>query len=177
MTAEEVQYALTYSQRSPFYIRSHIVVPNVHWGLGFNHELDLLSITTPAHIGTEIEIKVSKGDLKRDLLKEHHHYDDRIRQLYFAGPVTLLDDFVELVPKEFGIITVSRLNTNSLRYNCSTIRNAKPLKQWRGAFTKAEVFDLMRLGNMRYWAQFHKQFWRKNVGRTVVQSQSDKSNG
>jgi hypothetical protein len=165
MTADEVQYALTYSQNSPFYIRSHIVVPNVHWGLGFNHELDLLSISNPAHIGTEIEIKVSRGDVKRDLKKEHRHYDDRIRQLYFAGPLTLLDDFINFVPEDFGIITVTRLNTNSLRYICSIKRRAKPLKQWRGAFTKAEVFELMRLGNMRYWSMFHKQFKEKPVKR------------
>jgi hypothetical protein len=30
MTAAEVQHALTYSQHSPFYIRSHLVVPNVY---------------------------------------------------------------------------------------------------------------------------------------------------
>ena len=80
MTADEVQYALTCSKLSPFYIRSHIVVPNVSYGLGFNHELDLLSISTPAHIGTEIEIKVSVSDLKRDAKKKHPHKDHRIRQ-------------------------------------------------------------------------------------------------
>jgi hypothetical protein len=170
MTADEVQYALTYSQNSPFYIRSHIVVPNVHWGLGFNHELDLLSISNPAYIGTEIEIKVSRGDIKRDLEKEHRHYDDRIRQLYFAGPLELLDDFIKYVPEEFGIITVSKLNADSLRYVVSIKRRAKPLKQWRAAFTNNEIFELMRLGNMRYWAQFHKHFRRKHVGRTDVQS-------
>jgi len=161
MTAEEVQHALTYSQSSPFYIRSHYVVPNVHWGLGFNHELDLLSISMPAFIGTEIEIKVSKGDLKRDLEKPHHHRDSRIRQLYFAGPIELQEAFFEFSPPEAGIITVY-CNADATyihrRYQCSIRRNAKPLKNWSKSFTKEEVFGLMRLGNMRYWSLFSKKF-------------------
>jgi len=159
MTAAEVQYALTYSQTSPFYIRSHIVVPNVHWGLGFNHELDLLSISIPGFIGTEIEIKVSRGDIKRDLEKKHKHYDPRIRQLYFAGPYELSGDFYKYVPEEAGIIVVS--NISSGRYQCRIRRKSKVLKQWSKAFTDKEVFQLMRLGNMRYWSLFSKQFRNK----------------
>ena len=86
MTAKEVQYALTYSQRSPFYYRSHYVVPNVYWGLDFYHELDLLSISKSGRVGTEIEIKVSKSDLKRDQEKRHGHRDSRISQLFFCWP-------------------------------------------------------------------------------------------
>jgi hypothetical protein len=160
MTAQEIQHALTYSQSSPFYIRSHIVVPNVYWGLGFNHELDLLSISVPAYIGTEIEIKVSKGDLKRDLEKKHGHYDERIRQLYFAGPIELQDAFFEYTPKEAGIITVYHDDKAVFfhrHYQCSIRRNAKPRKLFR-PFTDKEVFALMRLGNMRYWSLFSRQF-------------------
>jgi hypothetical protein len=163
MTADEIQYALTYSSSSPFYIRSHIVVPNVHWGLGFNHELDLLSITIPAFIGTEIEIKVSKGDLKRDLLKKHKHEDPRIRQLYFAVPIELEEAVFEYVPKEAGIITISK-NPDAVymhrMYRCVIRRNAKPQKYFT-AFTDKELFRLMRLGNMRYWSLFHKKFMVK----------------
>ena len=156
MKADEVQYALTYSQNSPFYIRSHYVFPNVHWGLGFNHELDLLSISMPGFIGTEIEIKVSRGDVKRDLEKPHGHYDERIRHLYFAGPGNLEGDFHKYVPAEAGIITISEYSPG--RYQCRIRRNAKVLKNWCHAFTEKEVFQLMRLGNMRYWSLFSKQF-------------------
>jgi hypothetical protein len=159
MTAQEIQHVLTYSQSSPFYIRSHIVVPNVYWGLGFSHELDLLSISIPAHIGTEIEIKVSKGDIKRDMEKKHNHYDERIRQLYFAGPIELQEAFFEYAPKEAGIITVyhNEEDWSIRKYQCVIRRNAKSRKSFR-PFTSNEVFDLMRLGNMRYWSLFSKQF-------------------
>jgi hypothetical protein len=155
MTANEVQYALTCSQLSPFYIRSHFVIPNVSSGMGFNHELDLLSISMSTHIGTEIEIKVSKSDLKRDIEKKHRHEDDRVRQIYFAGPVELQEAFFEFVPPEAGIITVYSNATS--KYQCVTRRKAKPRIQYR-AFTDKEIFTLLRLGNMRYWSLFSKQF-------------------
>ncbi|GHV78590.1 hypothetical protein AGMMS49944_03810 [Spirochaetia bacterium] len=155
MTADEVQYALTYSQSSPFYIRSHLVVPNVHWGLGFNHELDLLSISMDTHIGTEIEIKVTKADMKRDLEKPHHHDDSRIRQFYYAGPREIEAAFFEFAPPEAGIITIS--HEYGCRWNCRMRRNAKPRKYFK-SFTPDEIMRLLRLGNMRYWSQFHKQY-------------------
>ncbi len=149
MTEKEVLYALTYSQRrSPFYIRSHFVVPHVSWGLGFKHELDLLSISNSGY-GVEVEIKVSKSDLKRDLEKKHGHYDPRIRQLYFAGPEELYDAFLEYVPEHAGIITISR-GEYGVNPICDIRRNAKINKE-AVKFTEKEINQLLRLGNMRYW--------------------------
>ena len=167
MTADEVQYALTYSQNSPFYYRSHYVVPNVHWGLGFNHELDLLVVSMVTGIGTEVEIKVSRGDLKRDLEKGHHHFDKRLRQLYFAGPRELYDAFFEYVPKEAGIIVIyndPKAKWEHRRYQCSIVRNAKP--QPFIPFKPKEIEQLLRLGNMRYWSLFGKQFKRRRNGKS-----------
>jgi hypothetical protein len=161
MTAMEVQHALTYSERSPFYIRSHLVVPNVGYGLGFNHELDLLSITMDRRVGTEIEIKVSRADIKRDLEKKHRHSDPRLRQLYFAGPNELREAFFEYAPAEAGIITVCF--EGGRRWQCVTRRRAKPQKKWR-PFTDREVERLLRLGNMRYWSLFSKRFKNENGG-------------
>lgn len=158
MTADEVRHALTYSERSPFYIRSHYVVPEVSWGLGFTHRLDLLSIAMDTKIGTEIEIKVSKSDLKRDSQKKHGHYDSRIRQLYFAGPVELEEAFKEYAPLEAGIITVFFDEKSSWhKWQCTIRRRPKRQKVYT-AFTDKEIFSLLRLGNMRYWSLFSKKF-------------------
>jgi len=165
MTAKEIQHALTYSQSSPFYIRSHYVVPEVHWGLGFNHRLDLLSINPKTLVGTEIEIKVSRSDLKRDLEKEHGHKDPRIRQLYFAGPEELKEALFQFVPKEAGIITVFKNTGNVWRhrtYQC-TIRRRPKADKYYTPFSKSEIFELLRLGNMRYWSLFSKQFETKRI--------------
>ena len=152
MTSKEVQYALTYSVDSPFYFRSHIVIPNIRDPtIGFTHELDLLSISMETHIGTEIEIKASKSDIKRDLEKKHLHYDERVRQLYFAGSIELYDAFFEYVPVHAGIITV-------YKNQCTIRRRAKTLKSFIRPFSENEVFKIMRLGAMRYWSLFGNQF-------------------
>jgi hypothetical protein len=120
----------------------------VYWGLGFNHELDLLSISS-SNYGTEIEIKTSKSDLKKDLEKAHKHSDIRIRWLYFAGPEKLLDAMNELVPEKAGIITVSDMYTCKIQRKPKENRAALP-------FTEEQIIGLLRLGNMRYWKMLEK---------------------
>jgi hypothetical protein len=135
-------------------MRNHLVVPNVSWGLGFNHELDLLSISR-AGFGTEIEIKISRYDLMRDKRKAHEHFDPRIRQLYFAGPEELRDDLFLYVPEKAGIITVHKLNApRRQRYQAVVRRKAKPTNAQ--AFKDADIVRLLRLGNMRYWSMLGK---------------------
>jgi hypothetical protein len=126
-------------------------------GLGFNHELDLLSISPLSHFGTEIEIKVSKADVIRDLKKRHPHKDPRIRQFYFAGPVELQDAFFEYVPREAGIITVF---CRYQRYQCVVRRNPLINKTCR-PFTREEIDRLLRLGNMRYWSLLSRNLRRE----------------
>ena len=155
MTERQMAYALTYSQLSPFYFRSHYVVPNVYRGLHFSHEMDLLAVNPKSRIGTEVEIKVSKSDLKRDAEKKHGHFDRRIRQLYFAVPADLLDAAFEHVPPEAGIITVFRNSGGAWaegKYQCTVRRRAKPSKYYAEPFTEREITELLRLGNMRYWS-------------------------
>ncbi len=41
-----------------------IICPNISWGIGINHECDLF-IVDKNNFVTEIEIKVSKSDLKK----------------------------------------------------------------------------------------------------------------
>lgn len=49
-------------------IRKHIIVPNISWGAGL-HECDLLVINKSGY-ATEIEIKISKSDLKKRLYQK-----------------------------------------------------------------------------------------------------------
>ena len=53
--------------------RTNIVVPNVSWGM-FSHECDLIRLT-PSGYCSEIEIKVSLADLKKDQEKRHNNVD------------------------------------------------------------------------------------------------------
>jgi hypothetical protein len=59
-TAKEIELRIAYY----FGNRSHIIVPNVSWGL-MMYECDLLVMPKSGHL-YEVEIKVSKGDLIAD---------------------------------------------------------------------------------------------------------------
>jgi hypothetical protein len=127
--------------------RVNLVVPNVSWGMGL-HECDLLVCTKAGYLW-EVEIKVTKADLKRDAAKWHGHRNDRIKHLLFAIPA-YLEDCAELVPAHAGIITVAPKGervwgrVRRLR-EPATNKAAQPI-------SAAERYTLARLGAMRIWS-------------------------
>ena len=84
---------------------TNLIIPNIYYGMGIYHECDLLVLTNSGY-ATEIEIKVSKQDLKKDLEKTHRHHSNKIKCLYFAIPEKLVD-CIEYIPKHAGILKVS----------------------------------------------------------------------
>lgn len=92
-----------------FGIRQNIIVPNLSWGLGFKHELDLAVITKSCYLH-EYEIKTSAGDLKKDLEKPHLHRDklNRIRTLNFVIP-DYLYKYKDYIPEHAGIYCCEKL--------------------------------------------------------------------
>lgn len=129
-----------------FGIRQNIIVPNVSWGF-YIHECDLLIIRKSGCL-LEVEIKITKADLKKDLKKEHQHIDGRIKELWFAIP-EYLEDSIEYIPKHAGIITVYD-NEWTKSLCCHTLRdpivNNKAEKLYEN-----EKFMIARLGTMRIW--------------------------
>jgi len=85
--------------------RTHTIVPNVSWGLGLNHECDMLVLDQQNRF-TEIEIKVSASDLKKDFTKWHGHKNKIISRHVYAMPISLCEKYHDLIPKTFGIISV-----------------------------------------------------------------------
>lgn len=127
-----------------FDYRSHLIVPNVFWGLGFMHELDVLIMTESGYV-TEIEIKTTRADLKRDLKKSHHHRSQRISRHFLAVPKAISALAIELFPGEWGVLSIdeeTRL-VETLR-NAKRNKGAKPL-------TPSEIDHLYRLASMRTW--------------------------
>lgn len=123
-----------------FNYRTNLIVPNISWGFAI-HECDLLIISKSGY-ATEVEIKVSKSDLKKDQDKKHKHEDKRIKYLYFAIPEKLEKD-KDLIPEHAGIIIVK----NNLR--CKVIK--KPVIQNNYKFTLEEQYQIARLGSIRTW--------------------------
>jgi hypothetical protein len=128
--------------------RQSLIVPNISWGMNI-HECDLLIVRKSGY-GIEVEIKISRADLKKDAEKTHHHNDSRIREFYFAIP-DYLQDSIEFIPKHAGIIVVNRVYNYGDHVYCRIIRDAEVNKKCT-KFTEAEMFNIARLGTMRIWS-------------------------
>lgn len=134
-------------------IRQNLIVPNVSWGIAGLHECDLLSLST-SNYATEIEIKVSKGDLLKDGEKVHGHVHDHITMLFFAVPEKLKEIALECIPERSGLFVIG---THELKYEWQkglpihyvslerqAVRNKSGAK-----WSDRERNDLARLGAMR----------------------------
>lgn len=128
--------------------RVNLIIPNVSWGMGI-HECDLLVVTKSGYC-YEVEIKVSRSDLKADILKPHKHRSKLIKKLYFAIP-DYLQDCIEFIPGNAGIITVSEYG------KCKCIR--EPQINDAPKLTDKERYQVARLGTMRIWTM--KEYIRK----------------
>lgn len=138
-----------------FGIRENIIVPNVSWGVNL-HECDLLIIRKSGY-GIEIEIKISKSDLKADFKKRHNHVDyfNRLREFYFAIP-EYLEDCLPLIPEHAGVISVSKnIISGTLYTQCRTIRKCK-INTKADKFCDNEILKIAHLGTMRLWSSRRK---------------------
>lgn len=127
--------------------RTNIIVPNVSWGAGI-HECDLL-ILSKAGYATEIEIKVSRSDLKKDAGKGHGHNSNKIKYLYFAIPSKLLTE-IEFIPTRAGIIVINPFDKREQGFYAVVHRHPEEnihAQKW----SEAERVNLGRLGCMRIW--------------------------
>lgn len=130
--------------------RQNIIVPNVSWGF-YIHECDLLVLRKSGHL-LEIEIKVSKADLKKDVEKSHEHIDyyDRVRELWFAIP-DYLQDCIEYIPERAGILILSKNHDWGTYLNCKELRRPKINTKAKKLYEN-EKLALARLGTMRIWS-------------------------
>lgn len=131
-----------------FDIRKNLIVPNISWGLNL-HECDLLIINGNGY-ATEVEIKVSKADLKADLHKKHGHISKRIKHLYYALPEELIDFALEILPNHVGIIKCFRISETNLRVDAVRVRRPKSINEFI-KMPEEDVYRAAFLGVMRYW--------------------------
>lgn len=133
--------------------RVNLIVPNVYWGMNV-HECDLLVVSKAGYL-TEIEIKVSRSDLKADAKKWHGHESDRIKRLFFALPDYLENiDCIEMVPERAGIIIVKPKDNVPGEYPYSPrCREIRPAKRNPAAtkISEADRYKIARLGALRIW--------------------------
>jgi hypothetical protein len=138
-------------------VKNKVLCHNVSWGM-FNHECDVLVLEKDNSF-TEIEIKVSKADVKKDLTKGHGHNDKRIHKLYFAIPEELYrPDVIELIPERAGIMVVSKQTVTSWNGTTKTKteiqikRKPVPTKEKHIA-TPEQIRKLAYLQQFRFWKE------------------------
>jgi hypothetical protein len=132
---------------SYFDSRRNLIVPNVSWGLGI-HECDLLIVTRSGY-ATEVEIKCSRYDLKRDCLKHHGHRSKLIKRLYFAIPEQLLG-FLSFIPEQAGVIVLTGDADYCSQPRCREVR--KPaINNVASRLRPDQIEHLGRLAAMRIW--------------------------
>ncbi len=153
MTSAEIEIAVIRQKYPP---RQWMVIPNASWGLGLGYEADLLVISKSGY-ASEIEIKISVADFKKDLQKEKFTYPprrdkwlNRIKQFYYAFPAELKDKILPLVPDFAGVITVRRdLHETWYHDVCDLVKPA----QIRTVipFSQEQLIHAGMLMQMRYW--------------------------
>ncbi len=144
-----------------FDVQKNIIVPNVSWGFyGLRYEIDLLVLRSTMY-AIEVEIKVSKADLKAERDKdkysyyntppENHNYEHYFNYTgdmdvpmfvegYFAVPEYLESCALKNIPIESGLIVVgpkTKITKKAIR------------RGHKHRFTKEQERKLMRLGCMR----------------------------
>jgi hypothetical protein len=135
---------------SYFDYRQNLIVPCVHWGFGLDmHECDLLMMSKHGYL-TEIEIKVTRADLRADAKKTHGHRHARIKYLWFALP-DYLENAIQFVPERAGIILVQPWEPGyQSGPKCRKIRTPTCVKH-APKMTDRERYKLARLGTLRIW--------------------------
>ena len=137
-------------------LRRNIIIPNVSWGFFMRREVDLLVITKARYLW-EVELKVSKSDLRNDSKKAHGHRDDRIKRLYFCLPDYALD--IDAVPERAGILVAKY----SIEWKCWGIKELRPAKDNTSMpIDDSDYKRLLRLGILRVWSMKKKLNRRNN---------------
>ena len=131
--------------------RQNIVVPNVSWSMFNRMECDLV-VLSKDNYATEIEIKITKSDLKADAKKRHEHKHPLLARNFFAVPYHLEDVALETIPEHCGLYVITpvtyRHGSMHTRHAVTLVRRAKRNKdaiQW----TADKRCKLARLGTLR----------------------------
>jgi hypothetical protein len=147
VTVRDIELALS----RHFEYRTNIIIPNVSWGFLYGREADLLILSKSGWL-TEVEIKVSAADIKRDLQKRQGHWDRKVRQCWFAVPAGLASS--PDIPEHYGVLAIGpkiyAMGTHEYFY-VESKRVPKINPEARKVDDKDRM-KLMRLGCMRIWS-------------------------
>lgn len=139
-----------------------LIVPQCNWT---GSECDLLIIEKGLRI-IDIEVKVSRADLKADMKKqkwwkhrpwsrrhlaaEPRQWPDKVWKHYYALPESIWDSkLLESIPSNSGVLTL-RHEAHGIKVKVQ--RMAKPCREAK-PITAADAIDLARLTSLRLWSK------------------------
>jgi hypothetical protein len=143
ITTRELEYAVY----QKFYKSTKGILVRSLAGMVVNHEADILLVSKNLYL-TEIEIKISISDLRKEANKKHNHIDPKIKRLYFLVPTTILGNAIKLIPKDYGILEAYRTVRDTI-----SIREVREPKVNKEAIkiSQDELINIYRLQSLRYW--------------------------
>ena len=150
-----------------FDVRRNLIVPNIHWGFGLRYEADLV-VVTKARFAYEVELKISKADLKKDKDKKHLHNAKCFKRFYYAMPEDIYDP--ELIPVDgAGILLCkhhswSHWKSKKMMTKWSVKEVVAPVDRKATKLTIKQYLKLLHLSAMRVWSMKKKFVRSKQNG-------------
>lgn len=149
--------------------RRVLVVPNCGWT---GSECDLLVLTQDLRI-VDVEIKISRQDLKADIKKDkwwvtrpwsrsnhqrlRREWPDKCWKHYYAVKADVWHaSLLATIPTASGVILVAPDGRCNAGVKLDIIRQAKPNKDAK-PICPADAIDLARLASLRMWAALNKK--------------------
>lgn len=142
-----------------------VMVPNCTWT---GHECDVLAVTTDLRI-IDIEVKISRGDLKADAAKDkwwHRQtwaeqmagakrvsrpWPQKVWKHYYALPADVWsDDLLGFLPSTQSGILLLREGSGSVPVYVECRRRSTPNKD-AARISAEQAVDIARLANLRMW--------------------------
>ncbi len=149
--------------REIFQRKCIVMVPNCSWT---GNECDLLVVTKDLRI-IDVEVKISRADLRldlkkdkwwhwlrwdqRDLPRQRRDWPQKVWKHYYAMPaeiwrIELLDE----IPKTSGIILCRPWRNSEIKFTAHVERRSKPCRD-AARITAVDAVDIARLANLRMW--------------------------
>ncbi len=150
--------------------RAELVIPNCYWT---GHETDLLVIERKNLRIIDVEIKISRSDLKADTKKDkwwHHRpwsrrheaakprkWPDKVWKHYYVMPASIWDGkLIDHLPEASGIVLLAEQRNASTPIAARLIRRAHPCRDAK-PISPQDAIDLARLASLRMWAALTKE--------------------
>ena len=130
---------------------NYTVIPNVSfYGFHGSYEADLIWITDREYL-TEVEIKCSIGDFRRDFQKHFYHSFNKVRTFYYALPKQLFDSHkkeITMLSQKMGAGLII------IDDNARVYFHQKPIARKEAEkLTIEEKIKYLRVGCLKWWTR------------------------